>query len=131
VNAKQLIAAAIVLSASTAAFAQTAEVSGQTFGFLGVNSPAATQTVTSQKSRADVATELKDGNAPTYSFVGVQQATGNSDKVISRGKTRAEVVAELKQAEQDGTLQTASFAGFRSPVTDTVSAPAQRAVASK
>jgi len=129
-NAKQLIAAALVLSASSAAFAQTAEVGEQTYGFLGVNSPAATQNVASQKSRADVAAELKDGKAPTYSFLGVNQPAGDS-KVIQHGKSRAEVLAELKQAEQDGTLQTASFAGFTTPLTGTVKSAAPQAIANK
>jgi hypothetical protein len=51
--------------------------------------------------------------------------------VINRGKTRAEVIAELKQAEKDGTLQTASFAGFRNPVENLTSDTAPQAIAHK
>jgi hypothetical protein len=130
-NAKHLIAAALVFSATGAAFAQSADVGGQTYGFLGLNSPAASQNVVSTKSRAAVVAELKSSPAQTESFVGVTQPVGGSDNVISRGKTRAEVVAELKQAEQDGTLQTASFAGFRSPVGNTAQSAAPQSIAAK
>jgi hypothetical protein len=92
-----------------------------------VNSPAATQNDVSGKVRADV----KSNENPTYNVAGVTQPTGDSDKVITRGKTRAEVIAELKQSEQDGTLQTAGFAGFRDPLTGTVHATASQAVANK
>jgi hypothetical protein len=122
---KQLIAAALVFSAAGAAFAQP----GDTYGFLGVNNPAATQDVAASKTRAEVAQQLTEGGTPTYSFLGVSQP-GN-DKIINRGKTRAEVVAELKQAETDGTLQVASFAGFRSPTTTKVDVEAPQAVANK
>lgn len=96
-NTKQLIAAAIIFSAASVAFAQPVEGSTASYGFLGVNNPAAAA----------------------------------NDSVITRGKTRAEVVAELKQAQTDGTLQVASFAGFRTPMAGTTKGVAPQAIANK
>jgi len=130
-NAKQLIAAAVVFSAASTAFAQSAEASAQTYGFLGMYSPAASQNVTSDKTRAEIVTEMKEAPSVTYSFAGITQPVGTSDHVIQQGKTRAEVVAELKKAAQDGSLQVASFAGYHSPVNGKAESLAPQAVASK
>jgi hypothetical protein len=101
-NTKQMIAAALLFSAAGAVFAQQADQT--TNGFLGTEASvsAASNTV-----------------------------SGQPQNVISTGKTRAEVVAELKQAEKDGTLQTGSFAGFRNPVENATQATAPQAIATK
>ena len=44
-----------------------------------------------------------------------QQATTQDSKDIPHGKTRAEVIAELKQAEADGKAMPTSFAAFDAP----------------
>lgn len=78
-----------------------ADGSAQTYGFVGLNNPAA----------------------------GAGQAShGQSYNVIPTGKTRAEVVAELKQAGSNATPT--GFAGYHAPVTPTTSAAAT-AVANK
>jgi len=110
-NAKQLIAAALVFSATSVAFAQQASVSN----------------VDSGKTRAQVQTELQqaqaDGTATTNGFLGSDKpvvAAGNashqqSENVISRGKTRAEVLAELQQAQSNGNTMPTSFVAYDAP----------------
>ena len=44
-----------------------------------------------------------------------QQATSSDGKDIPHGKTRAEVIAELKQAEAEGKGMPTSFAAFDAP----------------
>jgi len=101
-NTKQMIAAALLFSAAGAVFAQQADE--KTYGFLGTETSA---------SAASNTTPAQPQN------------------VIKREKTRAEVVAELKQAEKDGTLQTGSFLGFRNPVENMPRNSAPQAIANK
>ncbi|HEX7643512.1 MAG TPA: DUF4148 domain-containing protein [Burkholderiaceae bacterium] len=44
-----------------------------------------------------------------------QQAASQDNKDIPRGKTRAEVIAELKQAEAEGKSMPTSFAAYDVP----------------
>jgi hypothetical protein len=44
-----------------------------------------------------------------------QQAASQDSKDIPHGKTRAEVIAELKQAEAEGKAMPSSFAAFDAP----------------
>jgi hypothetical protein len=69
------------------------------------------------------------GNGPAAAAA--SNTPAQQANVINRGKTRAEVIAELKQAEKDGTLQTGSFAGFRNPVENVTSDTAPQAFAHK
>jgi hypothetical protein len=101
-NTKQLIATVALFAAAGAAFAQPADDKAN--GFLG------------SEAAATVA-----GNA----------TPSQQQNVINRGKTRAEVIAELKQAEQDGTLQVASFAGYRSASDSVTANTAPQAIAHK
>lgn len=111
-NAKQLIAAAVALTAfavTTNALADQNETR-----------------VNTGKTRADVIAELqqaqKDGTAGTYSFVGTTNpaaAAGNGAHVqgtnaIPTGKTRAEVKAELAR---DGASIPTGFVAFDKPDT--------------
>ena len=126
-NAKQLIAAALVFSATSAAFAQQVEA----------NPYAVT------KTRAQVMAELQqaqaDGTAPSYGFLGANNpaaaaGTANrasSDNVIVRGKTREEVSAELKQAQADGTLVSGSAIAYDLPSNTSANGAAKSAVANK
>ena len=127
-NAKQLIAAALVFSAASAAFAQQAEVTN----------------VPSTKTRAQITAELQqaqaDGSAASYGFLGTENpaaAAGKAgqtqaDKVIVRGKTRAEVIAELKQAQADGTAASGIAMAYDVPAATHASKDASaRAVANK
>lgn len=126
-NAKQLIAAALVFSATSLAFAQQAEVTS----------------ISSGKTRAQVTAELQqaqaDGTATTNGFLGSDKpvvAAGNtshqqSENVISRGKTRAEVLAELQQAQSSGTAMPSSFVAYNVPTANTVSYTTGSAVAHK
>jgi len=123
-NAKQLIAAAIVFSATSVVFAQ------QT-------------TVDSGKTRAQVNAELQqgqaDGTATTNGFLGSDKpvvAAGNashqqSENVISRGKTRAEVLAELQQAQNNGTAMPSGFVAYDAPASFNTSYNSGSAVAHK
>jgi Xaa-Pro aminopeptidase len=123
-NAKQLIAAALVFSATSVAFAQ------QT-------------TVDSDKTRAQVNAELQqaqtDGTATTNGFLGSDKpvvAAGNtshqqSENVISRGKTRAEVLAELQQAQANGGAMPSSFVAFDAPASSNTSYNSGSAMARK
>jgi len=125
-NAKQLIAAALVFSATTAAFAQQAET----------NPYAVT------KTRAQVAAELQqaqaDGSAASYGFLGTSNpaaAAGKatqaqSDSAIVRGKSREEVKAELKQAQADGTLISGSAMAYDVP-SSTANGASRTSVANK
>jgi hypothetical protein len=79
----QLFAAALILSASVSAFAQTADSSNQ-------------------------------------------QA-----KEISHGKTRAEVIAELQQAEANGKGMPSGFVAYDAPAKTSTATPASTAVARK
>ena len=126
-NAKQLIAAVLVFSATSAAFAQQVEA----------NPNAVT------KTRAQVTAELQqaqaDGSAASYGFLGTSNpaaaagkaAQAQSENVIVRGKTRAEVLAELKQAQADGTLVTGSTIAYDVPTSYTTKDASTRALANK
>jgi len=126
-NAKQLIAAALVFSAASAAFAQQVET----------NPSAVT------KTRAQVTSELQqaqaDGSAASYGFLGSSNpaaaagkaASTQAEKVIVRGKTRAEVVAELKQAQADGTLVSGAAIAYDVPSTHSTKDASASAVAHK
>jgi hypothetical protein len=108
-NTKQVIAAAIVLAATSSAFAQQLS------------------TGVSTKTRAEVVTELQQaqaaGNAATYGYLGLNNpaaAAGNAaykqaENVTVNRKTRAEVIAELQQAQANGTIIPASFLGYDTP----------------
>jgi hypothetical protein len=123
-NAKQLIAAALVFSATSMAFAQ------QT-------------TVDSGKTRAQVNAELQqaqaDGTATTNGFLGSDKpvvAAGNvshqqSENVISRGKTRAEVLAELQQAQSTGNAMPSGFIAYDAPASINTSYNSGSALAHK
>jgi len=112
-NAKQLIAAAVAVTA-----------------FAATSSALADQNETrvhTGKTRAEVIAELqqaqKDGTAGTYSFVGTTNpatAAGNGAHVegtnaIPTGKTRAEVKAEL--ARDGGASMPTGFVAFDKPDT--------------
>lgn len=124
-NAKQLIAAAVVFSATSLAFAQQAT------------------NVEGGKTRAQVNAELQqaqaDGTATTNGFLGSDKpvvAAGNishqqADNVISRGKTRAEVLAELQQAQNSGTAMPSGFIAYDAPAKSNVSYNGGSAVAHK
>lgn len=126
-NAKQLIAAALVLSATSTAFAQQVEA----------NPNAVT------KTRAQVTAELQqaqaDGSAASYGFLGTSNpaaaagkvAQAQSENVIVRGKTRAEVLAELKQAQADGSIISNSFVAYDAPAGNATNAVSKRALANK
>ena len=126
-NTKQLIAAALVFSASSLAFAQQASVADVAGG----------------KTRAQVNAELQqaqaDGTATTNGFLGSDKpvvAAGNtshqqSGNVISRGKTRAEVLAELQQAQADGTAMPSSFIAYDAPTRNVTSTNGGSALAHK
>lgn len=126
-NIKQFVAAALVFSATGAAFAQQAEVSN----------------IVSTKTRADVIAELRqaqaDGTAASYGFLGTSNpaaaaGTANrtqSENVIVRGKTRAEVMAELKQAQADGTIIQNSFVAYDAPANAATTGGAKKAIANK
>ena len=124
-NAKQLIAAALVFSATSAVFAQQIEA----------NPSAVT------KTRAQVTAELQqaqaDGSAASSGFLGTSNpaaAAGKatqSDKVIARGKTRAEVMAELQQAQANGATMPTSFVAYDVPSTGKSSTASTSAVAHK
>jgi predicted RNase H-like HicB family nuclease len=123
-NAKQLIAAALVFSATSVAFAQQTNVD-------------------SGKTREQVKAELQqaqaDGTAITNGFLGSDKpvvAAGNvshqqSENVISRGKTRAEVLAELQQAQSNGTAMPTSFVAYDTPASFNTSAATGSALAHK
>jgi hypothetical protein len=123
-NAKQLIAAALVFSATSIAFAQEANVD-------------------SGKTRAQVNAELQqaqaDGSATTNGFLGSDKpvvAAGNvshqqSENVISRGKTRAEVLAELAQAQASGNTMPSSFVAYDAPANSSAKYNSGSAVAHK
>jgi predicted RNase H-like HicB family nuclease len=121
-NAKQLFAAALIFSATSAAFAQQVEAN-----------PAATG-----KTRAQVTTELQqaqaDGSANGSSLLGLNNpvaAAAQPSNVITRGKTRAEVLAELQQAQENGTAMPTSLVAFDRPTTGTSRNASNSAVAGK
>jgi hypothetical protein len=121
---KQLIAAALVFAATTAAFAQTVE-----------SNPNAVT-----KTRAQVMAELQqaqaDGTASSYGFLGTTNpaaAAGNaqSQHFVAQEKTRSEVVAELKQAQANGTVIPNSFAAYDVPSVNATNEVQKKTVANK
>jgi hypothetical protein len=105
-NTKQLIAAAIVFSATGMAFAQQVE-----------SNPAA-----AGKSHAQVTTELQqaqaNGSANGSSLLGLNNpvaVAAQPSNVIAQGKTRAEVLAELQQAQATGFTMPTSLVAFDRP----------------
>jgi predicted RNase H-like HicB family nuclease len=121
-NAKQFIAAALVFSATSAAFAQAVEANSAAAG----------------KTRAEVTSELQqaqaDGSANGNSLLGLNNpvaTAAQSSNVISRGKTRAEVLAELQQAQSNGTAMPTGLVAFDRPAVGTARNVANSAVAGK